>query len=166
MRVCYFWAAEWPEARRLLTEHAPEAVPVWTGENPYSYWHAYDAEWNGNAGEDLVTIEQDIGIHGDVLPQFRDCPEPWCAFGYQVASYTCIYGNGCSKYSRELRAEVRTDLILPLVPDIGECADCAAYCWRHLDSAVSAELMRRGYQPHVHTPDVRHLRMELFKTIS
>lgn len=159
MRICYFFSADWPEALRLLDEHAPQAERIYTGADKYAYWNAYRTRWDIHE-DDFVTIEHDIGIHADVIPQFEDCTEPWCAFGYQIGSYICYTGNGCSKYSARLRLDVPMRDLMPFVPDVGQCPDCAAYCWAHFDTAVSARLHRAGFRPHVHEPNVRHLRME------
>lgn len=174
MRVCYFYSADWTEARRLLHENAPEAEEVWTGDGLYDYWHATMLRWGT---DDLVTIEQDNGIHEEVIPQFRDCPEPWCSFGYQIGSYTCTEGGGCRKLSLEAQQAVTVQHLeypppLPVwewaavqrskgIIDIGECLDCAVLCWRHMDTRIANALKRAGFQVHVHKPDIRHLRMEL-----
>ncbi len=166
LKICYFFSADWPEARDLLHEHAPDAEEIWTGDSVYDYWHAMAMRWGQ---DDLVTIEQDIGIHGNVIPTFKGCPEPWCSFGYQVGSYICTEGNGCRKISLEAQRVVTfEDLQYPVlhpgdprngVQDIGGCPDCAALCWRHLDTRIAGALRRAGYTVHVHTPNVRHLRM-------
>jgi hypothetical protein len=175
MRVCYFFSADWREARDLLHQHAPGAEEVWTGDDPYQYWRELKARWGAG---DLVTIEHDNGIHEEVIPQFENCPEPWCSFGYQIGSYICTEGNGCRKLSLEAQKAVtfahleyppplptwdpQTEL-LPTrsrgIIDIGECHDCAALCWCHLDTRIAGALKRAGYTVHVHTPNVRHLRM-------
>jgi len=175
VRVCYFFSADWPEARDLLHQHAPGAEEIWTGNSVYDYWHAMALRWGE---DDLVTIEQDNGIHEEVIPQFQDCKEPWCSFGYQIGSYICTEGNGCRKISLEAQKTVTFAHLEyppplpawePVIPptrsrgiaDIGECADCAALCWRHLDTRIAGALKRAGYTVHVHTPNVRHLRMPL-----
>jgi hypothetical protein len=182
MRVCYFFSADWPEARQLLHEHAPGAEEIWTGDGLYDYWRATLDRWGH---DDLVTIEQDNGIHADVIPQFENCPEPWCSFGYQIGSYICVEGGGCRKLSLEAQQAVTIEhLEYPVPPeswewsvplavqaegissrtvrilDIGECADCAALCWRHMDTRIGGALKRAGFNVHVHEPSIRHLRME------
>ena len=156
MKVCYFFSADWPEARDLLHKHAPGAEEVWTGDDPYDYWHAMAMRWGQ---DDLVTIEQDNGIHAEVIPQFEACPEPWCSFGYQIGSYICTEGNGCRKLSLDAQRAVTFQDLEGFVADIGGCPDCAALCWRHLDTRIANALKRVGYKVHVHTPNVRHLRM-------
>jgi hypothetical protein len=131
---------------------------VWTGANEYHYWQETISRWGK---DDLVTIEQDNGIHEEVIPQFRDCTEPWCAFGYQVGSYICLKGGGCRKLSLEAQQIVPVDALRYPVPDIGECPECAVLCWRHMDSRISAALEIAGLSVHEHTPQIRHLRMEL-----
>jgi hypothetical protein len=156
--ICYFWSAEWPEARRLLAEHAPDAESVWTGGDDYHYWRETAARWGH---DDLVTIEQDNGIHAGVIPGFEACPEPWCSFGYEIGGSLCVLGGGCRKLSLDLQKQVSLADILYPVRDIGECPDCAALCWRHMDTRISAALQRAGCTVHVHEPPIRHLRAEL-----
>ena len=158
MRVWYFWSADWPEARRLLAEHAPGAESVWTGAGEYAYWRETAARWGV---DDLVTIEHDNGIHADVIPQFEACPEPWCSFAYKIGTYLCTTGGGCRKLSLDLQRQVAIRDFLYPVRDIGECPECAALCWRHMDTRITETLRRAGFsEPHVHEPPVRHLRME------
>lgn len=158
MITCYFFAADWPEARQLLAEHAPMAEQVWTGADPYHYWRETAARW----GRDVfVSIEQDNAIHHRVIPEFASCPEPWCSFGYEIGGSLCTTGGGCRKLSLGVQRQVTLADILYPVRDIGECADCAALCWRHMDTRISAALQRAGYAVHVHEPPVRHLRAEL-----
>ena len=158
MKICYFFSADWPEARDLLHEHAPGAEEIWTGGGPYDYWHATLLRWGL---DDLVTIEQDNGIHEEVIPQFEACTEPWCAFGYQIGSYTCYTGGGCRKLSLEAQRLVPASALQYPVRDIGECPECAVLCWRHMDTRITAALEDAGLGVHIHKPDIRHLRMEL-----
>lgn len=159
MIVCYFYAQQWPEARRLLHQYAPGAETVWTGADPYHYWRETAARWGH---DDFVSVEQDNAVHEHVIPEFEACPEPWCAFGYQIGGYLCTTGGGCRKLSLEAQQRVTVKDILYPVRDVGECEDCAALCWRHMDTRISRALQRAGYAgPHVHEPPIRHLRAEL-----
>jgi hypothetical protein len=130
---------------------------VWTGADDYHYWRETTARWGT---DDLVTIEQDNGIHGGVIPAFTGCPEPWCCFGYEIGGYICTTGGGCRKLSYAVQQQVTVHDLLGLVGDVGECAECAALCWRHMDTRITEALRRAGYEVHVHQPDIRHLRME------
>jgi hypothetical protein len=158
LKVYYFYSADWPEACDLVIRHAPMAEHVWTGGHPYEYWQATTFRWGQ---DDLVTIEQDIGIHAEVIPQFENCPEPWCAFGYQIGTSLCYTGGGCRKLSLEAQQQVPLPALMYPVRDIGECPVCAALCWRHMDTRITAALEDAGFRVHVHEPQVRHLRMEL-----
>jgi hypothetical protein len=157
MRVCFFFSSIWPEAYELLRAHAPGAEEVWTGGDDYQYWRETAARWGQ---DDLVTVEGDIGIHEKVIPEFTACPEPWCCYSYQVGSYMCTTGGGCRKLSLPAQQAVTLADIAYPVRDIGECPECAALCWRHLDTRITSALMRAGFRVHVHEPPVRHLRME------
>ena len=156
------YAKVWPEARELVHQYAPEAEFVWTGADDHHYWRETASRWGL---DDLVTIEQDNAIHENVIPEFKACKEPWCSFGYQIGAYICTTGGGCRKLS--LQAQQRVPVLNLLyadphagIPDIGGCPDCAALCWRHMDTRISAALGRAGFRVHVHKPDIRHLRME------
>jgi hypothetical protein len=127
------------------------------GGDDYQYWRETAARWGQ---DDLVTVEGDIGIHEKVIPEFTACPEPWCCYSYQVGSYMCTTGGGCRKLSLPAQQAVTLADIAYPVRDIGECPECAALCWRHLDTRITSALMRAGFRVHVHEPPVRHLRME------
>ena len=156
------YARVWPEAREMVHRYAPDAELVWTGADDHHYWRETAARWGI---DDLVTIEQDNAIHEDVIPQFAECKEPWCAFGYPIGTALCYTGGGCRKLSLEAQQRVTVPKLLYPdlargITDIGACPDCAALCWRHMDSRIMAALQRAGYTVHEHKPDIRHLRME------
>src|SRR5215468_5038215 len=131
MRICYFWFTDWPAARTALP---PGALVPWTGPDPGGYWRVFSQQWA--SGEDLVTIEQDVLIHGQVMRQFAACPAPWCAFGWPVGPGQVSYWwLGCAKFSAALQAAVPVDALCRPVTG-GGCLDgnCGQVpCHRHLD---------------------------------
>lgn len=184
LKVRYFWFTEWAEPRDLLALHAPEAEHIWTGPDDYGYWRALAREWD-NPEDDLVVIEQDVGIHGSVIPEFTSCPEPWCAFGFPVGGIT-YRGLGCTRFSAELRRKVTVqDIMCPMPhcdksqcdgaycmspsPGGGACHNrhkgcfaCGAFCFRHLDGPIcdALRIVAGLEEPHHHDPPVRHLHYE------
>ena len=111
MRVCFFWFTEWPRARELLARHAPDAELVYTGPDDFGYWRELKARWTGES--DLVMVEQDIGIHADVLPGFASCDEPWCAFPhYMRPEHPPIAMDlGCTRFSAQLQRLVPLEAV-------------------------------------------------------
>jgi hypothetical protein len=131
------------------------------------YW-AVLAEW-WDRGEAFVIVEHDIEIHGGVLGEFEACPEPWCTFPY--ARLLCgphsswsveAWGPGiplldkslgCTRFSAELvRAE------WDLLDRLGEWSigGSPPGHWKRLDDGSAVLLHERGYQVHVHHPEVTH----------
>jgi len=151
MRVYYFWYAAWPRALAALP---PDAGHVWTGPGTDGYWRTFAQRWTGE--DDLVCVEQDVLIHAGVLPQFAACPQPWCAFGWEVGPGQMSYWwLGCTKFSAALQAAVPLTSKQP-----GECARCGPVpCHRHMDVILHPVMAYLGQeQPHTHTPPVTHLR--------
>lgn len=154
MNTVFFYFTWWPEAAAA----AAAATGVYTGPGPEDYWHAFARQWG--TGRDLVTIEQDVLIHDQVLEQFASCPEPWCEFPWMVTDTmmsTCWLG--CTKFSAELQAAIPVgDLCLPNPPEL--CGRCTTVpCYRHLDVIFLPIRTYLGQEfPHAHEPLVRHLR--------
>jgi hypothetical protein len=145
----------WPDALRALPLGAER---VYTGPGTHDYWRVFTERWTGES--DLVAIEQDVLIHDDVLPQFAACPEPWCAFGWQVTPgmvSTCWLG--CTKFSAALQREVTLSTHQP-----GNCVEdpgCGPVpCHRHLDLVLASVAGHLGQDlPHIHEPLITHLRV-------
>lgn len=141
-----------PATARLANRYAPGHVRarIDPGDDA-AYWRLLAGAWNGS-GEDLVVIEQDVGIRFGVLGAFGACREPWCGHPYRVGSSlrVCL---GCTRFTRELQAG-EPDL-LEAVGRIGE-PGLPARGWRRLDVRVAGELGRRGYTVHEHLPAVSH----------
>ena len=160
MRVCFFWFAEWPQARALLAEHAPDAELVYTGPDDLGYWRAIAERWTGE--RDLVVIEQDIGIHAGVVPGFAACGEPWCGFPHIMRPEHPARAKdlGCVRFSAELQRRVPMDVIVKhhMNPQCGVCQpDAGGLCWRHIDGPVNSALAAAGLaDPHEHLPAVDH----------
>lgn len=141
----------------MLPEGAEQA---WTGPGTGDYFREFASLWGASPLDDLVTIEQDVAVHPDVIPQFAACPQPWCSFGWQVGPRQhSTWWLGCTKFSAALQKAVDLSGIRGHTADI--CMNCTEFtpCHRHLDVILSAVGEYLGYeQPHVHYPDIRHLR--------
>ena len=73
----------YPGTQESLRVYAPEARICRIPADDISYpWEIYKSCWGK---DDLVIIEQDIILHEDVIPQFLECPEPWCLFPFRHA---------------------------------------------------------------------------------
>lgn len=132
----------------------------------YAYWDAISERWDGT--DDLLIIEQDIVIHGGVLPQLRDCPGDWCVFPYPIfGGERLTQGLGCTRFSAALQRKVPvTDfetngrllqLDIPVGPGVLLDGIERRFPWPFLDVIIATRL-RTGYglAPHVHSPDVEH----------
>jgi hypothetical protein len=155
----------WPATRDALAVHAPDAliIPIPAGDISRP-WSDYAARWGT---DDLVVIEQDVVIHGDVLPQFEACPEPWCLFParhYATGGGWMKTGILCNRFRREFMEKV-TVADVEAVP--GSCVRCAdensrpargrrAQCWAHLDGKTREAGEAAGFRVHVHWPSVGH----------
>lgn len=158
MRVSYFYYnTSWTEAVAALPLGT---ACIYTGPFTENYFRAFAKQWAGE--EALVSIEQDVAVHGDVIPQFAECPNPWCAFGWQVGpGQWSHWWLGCTKFSAELQRAVPVSrLCAPHPPDV--CTACSMVpCHRHLDVVLTAVGEYLGYeQPCIHGPDIRHLRAQ------
>ena len=117
------------------------------GGSPYAYAELLARLWA--EGDGFVVVEHDIEIHGDVLPGFAACGEPWCVFPYpgpgdHAGNRLLDHALGCTRFGASLlKAE-------PGVPP-GPGSH-----WGSLDARLYHVLVGRGYRPHVHLPPVVH----------
>lgn len=166
---CYTETNLHPKTRSYLSAYAPETefVKVEYGDN-YGYWNALTAKWGQ---ETLINIEQDMVPLVDTISSLKECPEPWCVYGYKVKSYQvlefidqnkelaaqvrddgwCNMGLGCVKFSEELQ-QLATVQVLRRVMDV--CEDCHG-SWFHMDVHFARLLVLMGFRPHVHG-DIEH----------
>lgn len=157
MKLAYFYYSPWSEAVAALPD---TAALIYTGPDTGDYFGAFSDQWGGR--DDLVCIEQDVLVHDRVVEQFAACPEPWCTFGWEVSpGQPSFWWLGCTKFSASLQNMIPVeDLRRPHPPEV--CARCADVpCHRHLDVILTAVGKALGQDwPHVHSPDIRHLRAE------
>lgn len=157
MIIAYFYYTGWPQALAALPA---ETRSVWTGPGTDGYWAAFAARWG--TGHDLVTIEQDVLIHDQVIPGFAACGEPWCEFPWQVTPVMLSDSwLGATRFTAALQAAVpASELCRPNPAALcARCAEAGVPCHRHLDvifPALREHLGQGG--PHRHLPPVQHLR--------
>src|ERR1700740_1292898 len=144
---CYVKLSE--ETAECLNGTDAELVPL-DYEDSWGYLREITNRWNGD--EDLIIIEQDMTFTHDQLDELRNCPEPWCAFGYKIGDWRTTFSLGFTKLSAELRHNWTAD-------EIGKiCLSCSA-CrgdWWHIDLHTALTFEEAGYQVHDHG-DVGHL---------
>ena len=166
MRVTCCYTDLKPETLYRLRRFAPGCELVRVGRyatDPLSYWRAIAARWG--AGGDLMLTEHDIGIHGQVVPQFEACPELWCVFPYRM--HHCAVpghvplldrGLGCVRFRAAAQALVTRDDWDRLYS--GWCGHVegpgGGGCCYHLDGKIAAGLEAAGLRRHVHSPPVCH----------
>ena len=143
-----------PRAEELLDLHAPGRLKWFVDPNDdAAYARVLRTAWDGTPRfDDLIVIEQDIGIGHTVLPEFERCRKLWCAHAYPVQGRPVV-ALGCVRFTGELRARE------PGLMDAAAALDVDGFGaghWRRLDVAVDRELRRRGHEPHRHYPDVAH----------
>lgn len=152
MRVlcCYVKPVQ-ADTAAALALYAPQAEYVRLSvEDQYGYGWAIAERWLGV--DDLLIVEPDNVITGEVVPSLTSCGKPWCSFGYEIfpPPYTriCTTGLGCTRFSAQLQREF--DFPQIIMRDL--CADCGGQHgqWGTLDCRIQTELLRRNTQVHVH----------------
>jgi hypothetical protein len=144
-----------PETYRALVKYVPigslELVNV-TGDLS-AYWQEFRKRWNSK--HDLMTVEQDNVITGEVIPSFNACPHPWCVYEYEGPPNMIARGAsdcklrtslGCTRFSQKLIADV----------PIEDISARDYFAWYLIDYRVACVLGKKGYKPHVHG-EVAHL---------
>jgi hypothetical protein len=153
MRIACFYADLHPATKAALP---PVAELVWTGADDGHYWRELMARWGGG---DLVTIEQDVEIHDQVIPQFEACGSLWCTFPYvydpALPGQLATGALGCAKFSAQCQRQF---------PDIAQrAADFAVAnglppepVWHSCDSYIRRALVVAGVEECRHSPLVTH----------
>lgn len=156
MRIACFYAELNPVTKAALP---PGTELVWTGADKDHYWRELMARWQSWARTDLVTIEQDVEIHDQVIPQFEACESLWCTFPYvydpKLPGQLATGALGCAKFSAECQRKF---------PDIAKrAADFAVAnglppepVWDACDSYIRRALIVAGVQECQHAPLVTH----------
>jgi hypothetical protein len=108
--------------------------------------------WTGE--DDLVIIEQDIEIHGDVLASFASCRQHWCAYSYflRVGETTCPLAEslGCTKFSAELQRACPPELIADKHHWQGLDITMGIAIRKHTKDLLPPNIRRMGGDLHAH----------------
>ena len=158
MRITCFYADLHPACKSSLP---PDTELVYTGGGDDHYWREISRRWDGT--DDLVIIEHDIEVHGQVISSFAACESPWCTFPYEYGPawpggpHIIDDALGCTRFSAEIQRKFPAETIaasvsaadgLPPVP-----------FWHSCDLYIRRALTRAGMQAcRRHWPMVIHHR--------
>lgn len=140
-----------PTTARLLNRYAPGHVRVRLDPgDPYGYWRLLASLWR--EPEDLLIVEQDVGIRAGTVESLARCGEPWCGHPYPIGAQllVCL---GCTRFTADLKA-AEPDLLDAVGED--DSGGMPARDWRYLDVKILTHLRGRGYTQHRHEPPVAH----------
>lgn len=116
-------------------------------DDPTAYGKIIAQHWSFT--DSLAIVEPDIVVRPDVLDAFLNCPEPYCAFPYDLST-DVMCALGCTRFSASFIGRYPS----LMREAVGENAS-----WFQFDIVVQRKLLvdRHGEQPHVHLPKVEHL---------
>lgn len=147
--ACYAGTSMRQETYRALTRYVPigclELVNV--SEDISTYWLEFRKRWNGK--HDLMTVEQDNVITGEMIPSFSMCDKPWCVYEYEgppnmvnrgAQDNILRTGLGCTRFSQSLQQEI----------PVTEISAKDYFSWYLIDYRIATVLGKRGYAPHIH----------------
>lgn len=164
--VCPYEPDVHPLTRAANDKHIPGVGYHRMGQSQDAYWRFLCQMWIAAADQGFAIIEHDIEVHERVYQAFLHCPQPWCAFPYpcihpqfvapddERLTFTAL---GCTRFRNSL-IQAEPDLMTTLGIPPGTPAHMVemARTWKGLDAHVQSELRRRGYEFHVHWPEVTH----------
>ena len=158
IRPVRFYYADHVAAYLSVARHIPQAEHVDTAQSAYAYWDELEKRWDGSA--DLLTLEQHIVVHDQVLPQMEACDGDWCVFPFGPAGASPAqlqnHGLGCTRFSARLQQQVPASLIRGKARR--KCPHCGSLHFAFIDGPILDCLAAAGYTaPHLHEPPVYHL---------
>ena len=147
----------WPATASALAQYAQDAliVPI-DGSDITQPWTTYASYWGK---DDLLIVEQDVILHGDVLPQLEACPEPWCLFParhYAQGGGWMKDGIMCNRFRKEFMEAVPVEAVEAIYGCCPRCNGLEPKCWGHIDGRTREAGEAAGFQIHVHWPSVGH----------
>lgn len=136
-----------PTTARLANRHAPGHTRVRIDPaDDEAYWRLLARLWR--EPDDLLVVEQDIGLKAGIVESLTACREPWCGAPYPIGEQllVCL---GCTRFTAELKT-AEPDL-LDAVGEDGT-GGLPARVWQRLDVRILDHLHARGYKQHEHEP--------------
>jgi hypothetical protein len=120
-------------------------IPI-DGSDDRAYGRLLAAHWNSH--EALFVLEPDIICRPDVLEAMEDCPEPYCAFPYELLT-DVMPALGCTRFSADFMARYPKAMSEAVSSRVG---------FRQFDIVFQRHILvaKHGEQPHVHLPQVEH----------
>jgi hypothetical protein len=152
VKTCYFYTRIWDDAVAALPA---DAEFVYVGDSITAYWDSITGRWGT---DDLMVVEHDIKIHGEVQAQFEACPNQWCTFPYWSTGTWFTRALGCTRFRKEIMGQVSVQAIQD--ETTGYCSSCKGEirgCWLHVDVQISRAMDHRNILPCIHSPHVEHL---------
>lgn len=150
IRPLYFHYTDHIASYLSVQKHIPHAEHIDTAQSSYAYWDELEKRWDGSS--DLLTIEQHIVVHDQVLPQLEACPGDWCVFPFGGQ----FRGLGCTRFSAALQQKVPASEIRARARR--KCPHCGSLHFAFVDGPIGDALTAHGYDsPCVHEPHVAHL---------
>lgn len=145
----------------MLCHETVAALGAWTGtyvtfpldpDDDGDYARTF-AAWT-RTRMDLLVIEQDMVPTPGQIDEVLRCPEPWCQIRYDYPRTEPIASLGFCKIAGTVFSEHE---------NFGDLASRdkrtkgGLVHWRSLAESVTAQLVRYGYSPHIHSGRVTHL---------
>lgn len=148
------WVIPYTRVHPLTVAGAPkDALWVDVSAHPDAYFALLSDLWAHT--QTFALLEHDVVCRPDVMAAFEECPEPWCAFGYDdICCRSCMdaWANtlGCTRF--------RSDLIRA-VPDAVSSIPAGERDWHNLCDRLGERLRAAGFSHHFHEPWVEHHHM-------
>lgn len=153
IRPVYFYYTDHTESFLAVQKHIPQAEHVDTSASSYAYWDELEKRWDGSS--DLLTLEQHIVVHDQVMPQLEACQSDWCVFPFGGQ----VHGLGCTRFSAVLQQRVPAREIRSRARR--KCPHCGSLHFAFVDGPILDALRDVGgytdLNPCVHYPPVDHL---------
>lgn len=140
LRVVCFYVNLDPRTRESIEAQTPDAEFIDTSGDDYAYWRELKKVWTSS--DDILVIEQDIGLRGGEIGGFTACEESWCVCTYPYGALSLpdhpgFYAMGCTKFSASFRKK---------------SAPIKRSRWDVLDQAVMAAITKTNRKfPHFHS---------------
>jgi len=143
--ICVPYTNLQPITAWLLKPYKAEFILL---DEHYTYKDYFKDMWQTHINTGFINIEHDTIFWPGALEALWDCPEHWCAYGYnqqdkfwnELATKTVYLG--CTKFSSELISQ--TPKLPQQLPDQ----------WLGIDTPLTQLLKDANFRPHQHYPAV------------